>query len=392
MHEMPSTQMHEVPLYSTRAEDRCAQVRRGSSYDNVPQSQSGGCDSLLSQKGLGYLDRMHDDSPKVFNNAMAQTPQSSTQPPIAQLPCKGQGMHTDIDYLLQQNKAAGDLAWKLLQDLEGHKIRDAGSSCLSASIQHDAGDCVLADELANKSYDTMMSSLSSLALDGSSTARSDASQISQISQLPVELASHDHFGKTCTICHKEYTKSCTLMVLPCRHAYHFNCISRWFNKHNTCPVCRDDVTQSRSQPGSGSADTVLELRIREEPSLRMSAEILSSNAASSREARKHTQSVPVPGAAARDSLEEDGLSVSPKNVTFTNMIPYDLTLGQRSMHADSPSAPFTQLVTPQLSESSSSSGSMFSLGVKPSPKSAFSSPLRKSLARPMPRRPVSKRQ
>ena len=43
--------------------------------------------------------------------------------------CAGKALETDIDYrfLLQQNKAAGDLARKLLQDLEGHKIGDAGS-------------------------------------------------------------------------------------------------------------------------------------------------------------------------------------------------------------------------------------------------------------------------
>ncbi|KAK4257395.1 hypothetical protein QN277_006988 [Acacia crassicarpa] len=28
---------------------------------------------------------------------------------------------------------------------------------------------------------------------------------------------------------------------PCGHVYHLNCILKWFNKHNTCPLCRRKI-------------------------------------------------------------------------------------------------------------------------------------------------------
>ena len=134
--------------------------------------------------------------------------------------------------------------------------------------------------------------------------------------------------------------------------------------------------------------------------------------------------MPVPSASiSRDgqAADDDGLSESPKNLMFTNLLPHNLPSGQRSMLAgssmpsrglgggldswgsssmyempsmqmheilDSDTSTFAPL--PLQSESSSSSGS-FSLGIKPSPQSAFSSPLRKSLTRPMARRPMYKR-
>merc|ERR1740121_2420078 len=31
------------------------------------------------------------------------------------------------------------------------------------------------------------------------------------------------------------------LQLPCRHAFHFDCLARWLHAHTTCPTCRHDL-------------------------------------------------------------------------------------------------------------------------------------------------------
>lgn len=43
----------------------------------------------------------------------------------------------------------------------------------------------------------------------------------------------------CSICHEE--NAVVRMTLPCNHAFHVHCISKWFKLGNTtCPLCRMD--------------------------------------------------------------------------------------------------------------------------------------------------------
>jgi len=42
----------------------------------------------------------------------------------------------------------------------------------------------------------------------------------------------------CSICKVEYTEGEESIVLPCAHIFHDECIKKWLQMHNTCPVCR----------------------------------------------------------------------------------------------------------------------------------------------------------
>ena len=45
----------------------------------------------------------------------------------------------------------------------------------------------------------------------------------------------------CSICYEEIGSG---IQLKCQHEYHDECISKWFMKHTTCPMCRYDVIAS----------------------------------------------------------------------------------------------------------------------------------------------------
>ena len=55
----------------------------------------------------------------------------------------------------------------------------------------------------------------------------------------------------CCICCCEYGEAETVSKLPCKHIFHDDCISRWFLKSGTCPVCRNNVFECEHCDGSG---------------------------------------------------------------------------------------------------------------------------------------------
>lgn len=46
---------------------------------------------------------------------------------------------------------------------------------------------------------------------------------------------------TCTICLAEYQDEELMRKLPCDHAYHSECIDKWLNRVNHCPLCRKEA-------------------------------------------------------------------------------------------------------------------------------------------------------
>lgn len=46
---------------------------------------------------------------------------------------------------------------------------------------------------------------------------------------------------TCTVCMESFRKGETLMILPCMHRYHKNCIMPWLQQSGLCSVCRYNV-------------------------------------------------------------------------------------------------------------------------------------------------------
>jgi E3 ubiquitin-protein ligase DOA10 len=49
----------------------------------------------------------------------------------------------------------------------------------------------------------------------------------------------------CAICLGEYTEESEVTPLPCdyRHYFHTQCIESWFERNNTCPLCKKVITK-----------------------------------------------------------------------------------------------------------------------------------------------------
>jgi len=45
--------------------------------------------------------------------------------------------------------------------------------------------------------------------------------------------------KDCQVCFEKFKDEDYINKLPCKHLYHRDCISPWFQTHDTCPVCRE---------------------------------------------------------------------------------------------------------------------------------------------------------
>jgi len=62
-------------------------------------------------------------------------------------------------------------------------------------------------------------------------------------------------GDDCAICKEELVIDEEVSQLPCKHCYHFQCVSRWLEEHDTCPICRHPITPEdpRQQPPTPNA-------------------------------------------------------------------------------------------------------------------------------------------
>jgi hypothetical protein len=46
---------------------------------------------------------------------------------------------------------------------------------------------------------------------------------------------------TCSVCMCEIKQEDVTVLIPCGHLYHDQCIAKWFDTNNTCPVCRYEL-------------------------------------------------------------------------------------------------------------------------------------------------------
>ncbi|TXG60131.1 hypothetical protein EZV62_014704 [Acer yangbiense] len=64
----------------------------------------------------------------------------------------------------------------------------------------------------------------------------------------------------CAVCLSEFEDDDTLRLLPkCDHVFHRDCIGAWLAFHDTCPVCRANLTPEESNKTDQSTESNIEL-------------------------------------------------------------------------------------------------------------------------------------
>lgn len=46
----------------------------------------------------------------------------------------------------------------------------------------------------------------------------------------------------CSVCKENYKLNDNLTVMPCNHNFHEECLVNWLKLHNSCPICRMELT------------------------------------------------------------------------------------------------------------------------------------------------------
>ena len=47
----------------------------------------------------------------------------------------------------------------------------------------------------------------------------------------------------CSICMENIKGEC--YITPCNHKYHEECIDKWKERNNTCPMCREKICEEK---------------------------------------------------------------------------------------------------------------------------------------------------
>ena len=67
----------------------------------------------------------------------------------------------------------------------------------------------------------------------------------KIKTLTVSGVCHVHENSPeCSICYEKINKT-NIYESKCNHSFHVNCIEKWLERYNTCPLCREDLPHKK---------------------------------------------------------------------------------------------------------------------------------------------------
>jgi len=113
-----------------------------------------------------------------------------------------------------------------------------------ANMQH--GDAVYSQE----ALDRIISQLMEQNTAGNAPGPATAEAIANLPMRNITESDLDDQGKAdCSICMEDVAVGEKVIVLPCSHWFHGDCIRAWLGEHDTCPHCRKGI-----MPQDGSAN------------------------------------------------------------------------------------------------------------------------------------------
>ncbi len=71
----------------------------------------------------------------------------------------------------------------------------------------------------------------------------DVPETDGLNPLDIERSTHieQRIEGQCPICFDDYSGNDLRVINQCNHTFHIECIDRWFQNHNNCPMCRANV-------------------------------------------------------------------------------------------------------------------------------------------------------
>lgn len=110
-----------------------------------------------------------------------------------------------------------------------------------------------------------------------------------IAKLPRKKLDQEMLGSDpkaeCTICIDDLSLGDEVLVLPCKHWFHGECVVLWLKEHNTCPICRSPVeNNARSESANTAGATAPESSASTSAPASASASVFASTSAASRPA------------------------------------------------------------------------------------------------------------
>ncbi|KAJ7534060.1 hypothetical protein O6H91_13G077400 [Diphasiastrum complanatum] len=79
---------------------------------------------------------------------------------------------------------------------------------------------------------------------------------SAIDAMPTITVTREHLrsdSTECAVCRDQFELGSLVREMPCKHLYHGDCILPWLALHNSCPVCRYEMTSDDSRITSNGA-------------------------------------------------------------------------------------------------------------------------------------------
>jgi len=100
------------------------------------------------------------------------------------------------------------------------------------------GDAVYSQE----AFDRILSALAEANPQSNGAPPATQTAIDRLEKKAIDDEMLGPEGKAeCTICIDDLSKGDEVLVLPCKHWFHNDCVIYWLRQHNTCPICRTPI-------------------------------------------------------------------------------------------------------------------------------------------------------
>jgi hypothetical protein len=131
-------------------------------------------------------------------------------------------MSNPINYTIHNNSLQPNFSY-IIEEIDSHSFTFS-----IPEEQHNNLNILLTSEMLNSIFEE--------------TLINEPNKINIVSQ-QYDTLNEDLMNKnlSCSICFEEYIKKSQVSVLSCEHCFHKNCIQKWAEKNNSCPICREII-------------------------------------------------------------------------------------------------------------------------------------------------------